>query len=290
MLEVTISFAPPVGQGNTFVELAGSKYNIPVTLVDGTNTFTSDDFAIGSLPSFQNRQLMARITFQYTYDEAAHLITVDGTDFAAENSISLVNPPGETSELPGIEAVLRGMAGEANESLINSLQMRQGLIVRVRTDPPVLSVDDYQKLLAVYRDGPHQGLFGEIDDGAADDVVQAIQSTWGGVVTFNVNENFANVIDSTGDPKIDGLTWIVLWANQFQYYPTICSSLNYLGFPCGQPIFGGHVILGTVAQRVATGSNSVYIMPICQQHNNNDKTYMAAITNQNGIWLKNYMR
>ena len=66
--------------------------------------------------------------------------------------------------------------------------------------------------------------------------------------------------------------------------------MKYLNFKCGQPIFGGHVILGTVAQRVATGSNSVYIMPICQQHNNDDNTYMAAITTQDGIWLKNYMQ
>lgn len=316
MLEISLSFSPYVSQGSEFAELTERRYRIPVTLTEGTNTFTSDDFAIGTLPSFENRQLMARISFQYTYDEAAHLITVNGTDFASANSIRLVTFPEGTSELctqraiatagfpaddlagnphwnyrslPGIEAALRGMTREANDSLINSLQMRQGLIVRVRTDPPVLSAEDYQKLLAVYRDAPFQELR-ETDDDAAAQVAQAIQSTWGGTVTFNVNENFANVISSTGDPKIGGLTWIMLWANQFGVYPTICTSLNYNGFKCGQPQVGGHVIVGTVAKAMPTGSNSVYIMPICQQHNNNDNVYMAAITNQQGIWLNNYMQ
>jgi hypothetical protein len=39
-----------------------------------------------------------------------------------------------------------------------------------------------------------------------------------------------------------------------------------------------------------SGSNSVYIMPICVQHNNDDNVYMATLTNVKGIWLNNYLQ
>jgi hypothetical protein len=120
------------------------------------------------------------------------------------------------------------------------------------------------------------------------DVVQTIESTFGGEVSFSQNEPFANVIGSDDDPKIGGLSWVRLWAGQFGYYPNVCTSYQFKGFGCGDTILGGHVITGQTARVVAAGSNSVFIMPICQQHNNDDNVYMAALTNVKGIWLKNY--
>jgi hypothetical protein len=319
MLEINIAFAPYISYGNEFVQLAGRRYEIPVTLVDGTHTFRSDSFVVGSLASFENRQLMAHITFQYSYDEAAHVITVNGTDFASADSITLVTFPEGTSEfcrqravapagfpaddltanphwnyrtplMPGLEDVLRGMAREANDSLIAALEtVVDGLIVQVRKDPPTLSADDYQQLLAVYRDGTFHGFYGQIDDYGPGDVVQTIESTFGGTVQFNAGENFANVIGSSNDPKISGKTWVNLWADQFGVYPNICTSFKYLGFGCGSTIYGGHIVTGQVAKAMPAGSNAVYILPICVQHNNDDNVYMAALQYQAGIWLKNYL-
>jgi hypothetical protein len=318
MLEITISVAPAFPYANAFVELAGRSYEIPVVLTDGTHTFTSADFAVGSLPSFGSRPLMAHVTFTYTYEEAARVITVNGTDYASADSISLVTFPAGTSEfcrqwavagvgfpadeltanphwnyrtplMPGLEDVLRGMARRANQSLIAALQRVDDLIVQVRTDPPEVSADDYQQLLAVYRDGRFHGFYGQLDDVSPGDVVTTIESTFGGTVHFNAGENFANVIGSSPDPKIAGKTWVNLWADQFGVYPSICTSFQYGGFGCGYTIYGGHIILGKVAKAMPAGSNAVYIMPICVQHNNDDTVYMAALQYQAGIWLKNYL-
>ena len=69
----------------------------------------------------------------------------------------------------------------------------------------------------------------------------------------------------------------------------ICTSYQFGGFGCGNSLVGGHIILGTQAKIVAKGSNSVYIMPICIQHNNDDNVYMEALKYLKGIWLKNYL-
>jgi hypothetical protein len=186
MLEINLSFAPYASYDNAFVELTERQYNVPITLVDGTHTCTSENLVVGSLPSFENRPLRAHLTFQYTYDELGHVITVSGTDFASAHSISLVTFPEGTSELcrqravasagfaaddltsnphwnyrtplmPGLEDVLRGMVRQANDSLIAALQRVENLTVRVRKDPPALSAADYQQLLAVYRKGAFHG-------------------------------------------------------------------------------------------------------------------------------------
>jgi hypothetical protein len=120
-------------------------------------------------------------------------------------------------------------------------------------------------------------------------VVLTLESVFGGEVTLSYGEQFANVIGSTTDPKIAGLTWIQLWANQFGVYPVVCTSYQLNGFSCGSSLVGGHVIAGTQAKTVTPGSNSVWIFPICVQHNNNDNVYMEALKYLKGIWLKNYL-
>lgn len=317
MLEISLSIAAYVNYSNAFVEIPARPYEIAVPLPAGTHTFKSDNFEIGTILDFEDRRLMARVQFKYSYDETAHVITVCGTDFASADAISLVTFPEGASEyctqravpagfpaddltanphwnyrtplMPGVEDVLRGLTRQASDALIAALRDVDGLAVRVRTDPPALSADDYRKLMAVYRDGVFRGFYGDVGDYSAGDVVLGIESTFGGEVTFNWNEAFANVIGSSGDPTIGGLSWIRLWAGQFGYYPTLCTSDHFKGFPCGNTILGGHVIVGKQAKEMPAGSNSVYIMPICIQHNNNDYVYMEALTNVKGIWLKNYL-
>lgn len=118
-------------------------------------------------------------------------------------------------------------------------------------------------------------------------------SAWMGIVRFNNNEDFANVIGSTGDLNIAGLSWIQLWRNQYGQENT-CSSFNFSipgPFACTTPlignIVGGHVVLGRRAVNLPYGSYC-FIMPICKAHNNNDNVSMQARQYINGIWLQHY--
>src|SRR5262249_14429005 len=120
------------------------------------------------------------------------------------------------------------------------------------------------------------------------DKIVTVDSVWGGTVAFSHGEAFANVIGSTSDPKIAGLTWLTLWANQFGT-PNICTSYQFNGFNCSGFLVGGHVVTGQQAKVMPAGSNAVYIFPICVSHNNNNNVYMEALQYVNGIWLKNYL-
>ena len=125
-----------------------------------------------------------------------------------------------------------------------------------------------------------------------------VRSTYGGKHTFSSTDDFANVIGSSSDPKVDGLAWINLWKRTYPGVPvTQCSSLKFptnssfpAGFPCTTTFVGGHVILGQTASIVAQGSNSVYIIPICQKHNKNNGVYMMPITEGRAVRLNNYLK
>lgn len=114
-----------------------------------------------------------------------------------------------------------------------------------------------------------------------------VQSKFKGTTKFASHAPFANVIGSTNDPKVGGQSWIGLWRSQFgdEHY---CTSLNFM-VNCGTALVGGHVITGTVAKTMPVGS-TVYIMPICKAHNNNNNVWMEAITNQNAVVLSDYLR
>jgi hypothetical protein len=164
-----------------------------------------------------------------------------------------------------------------------------GLIVQVRKHTPELPADDYLQLLAVYREGQFIGFHEDGRDYGPNDVVRTIDSVFGGVVTFPPAAAFANVIGSTNDPKINNQTWLNLWYNSVGVYPQICTAYQFNGFACTGYLVGGHVVTGQVAQRVAYGSNSVYIFPICGKHNANDNVYMEALQYRNAVWLNNYL-
>jgi hypothetical protein len=317
MLQVDFSLRPHLAYRNTFVELHGRSQELTATLEDGAHTFESDSFDIGVLHSFQGRKLLGQITFRYHYDESLSVITVCDTDFSSADAMCLITVPEGTSErcyqraapggfvmddlmanphwiyrtplTPGLEDVLRGMARSASESLIAALKEMPGLIVQVRQHPPEVSVDDYRQLLTVYRNGAFLGFYEPGREYGPDDTVRTIESVYGGLATFPQNAPFANVIGSTNDPKVDGQTWKNLWYNKVGVYPQICTSFQFEGFPCTDRILGGHVVKGKVAQVVQTGSDSVYIFPICQRHNDTDSVYMEVLKYETAVWLKNYM-
>jgi len=114
-----------------------------------------------------------------------------------------------------------------------------------------------------------------------------VQSRFKGTTRFPKNAAFANVIGSTNDPRVGGLSWIGLWRREFGN-ENVCSSLNFMA-NCGPALVGGHVIMGTVAKTMPAGS-TVFIIPICKAHNNNNNIWMEAITNQNAVVLSHYLQ
>lgn len=291
---------------------------IRVDVQDGTHTFTSPDFELGTVTHADGRTLFGRIIFTYTFDAAAPTITVAGTEFSSNDTMVLVTQPEDIDELcverttsegltqdekhrnsvwnyrtqlmPGAEAIFKKMVRDTNQALIDALKQQDQLIVRIRTPLPSVPTELYHSLCMVSRNGKLLGFYDGTKDYGDDVVVQNFESTWGGTVHMNLGEKFANVIGSTGDPQIAGQSWIQLWANQFGGYPNVCTSYNYQGFNCGNTFVGGHVISGQAASRVAVGSNDVYIYPICHAHNNNDNVYMAALRYLDGVWLNNYQQ
>ena len=194
-----------------------------------------------------------------------------------------------TALTPGLSDVFDNVVKTVSDRLIEALQAQPQLTVQVRKHPPVLPADQHQNFLVVYRGGQFQCLHEPGREYGPEDDLYTLESVFGGEVTLSYGEAFANVIGSTSDPKIAGLSWIQVWANQFGVYPVICTSYQFNGFGCGNTLYGGHVIGGTKAKVVAKGSNSVWIFPICVQHNNTNSVYMEALKYLKGIWLKNYL-
>lgn len=316
MLSVKFSVGSPLAYSVRSLKLPGLVHQVQADFQDGDHTFTSSKFKLGTIHSLGGRSLIGQLSFHYSYDSKNQVITISGTDFPSADGMTLITMP-EGSEhacfehaapagfdadevyqnstwnyhsqlMPGAAQVINSIARAASDALINALKLINGLTVQVRTPVPQLPMNDYLSLCVVYRNGEFLEVYDHNRDYETVDEVKPIDSVWGGTVTMSSGENFANVIGSSPDPKIGGLTWIKLWSNQFGT-PTVCTSLNYKGFPCGSTLVGGHVITGQTAKVVAKGSNSVYIYPICKTHNNNDKVYMAALTNLNGVWLKNYL-
>ena len=299
MLDIEVPFSLPIGYDNSFVTVRGRSHVVAFHLKEGTHVARSEPVDLGVVHGVGGRRLLGEFSFEYTYEPERRVVTVNGSDFDSARSMCLITTPEGTGEFcrqrvaggflaedltgnprwnyvtyltPGLRDVFAGLVRTVNDRAIEALQKVPGMIVQVRTHPPQLSAEEQQQFL--YESGGD---------------VFTVDSVWGGVVTLKYSEAFANVIGSSQDPKIGGMSWIRLWEQQYGVTATICTSYQFKGFPCNYPILGGHVISGQHAETVHPGSNSVWIFPICQQHNNNDNVYMAALRYLNGIWLKNYM-
>lgn len=317
MLDIQVRFSLPIAYQNAFVTLHDGEHKVDFHLKEGTHVAQSEFVDLGVVDRVEGRRLLGKFSFEYTYEPETHVVTVNGTDFDSARSMCLTTVPEGTSEFcrqrvtgggfvaddltsnprwnyvtpltPGLKDVFKGIVRTVNDRVIEALQEQPHLIVQVRKHPPEMSAEEHQKFLTVYRDGQFQGLHQPGRQYGPGEQVFTVDSVFGGEVTLSYGEAFANVIGSTHDPKIAGLTWIQLWANQFNTYPVVCTSYQSNGFGCGNGLVGGHVIAGQHASIVPQGSNSVWIFPICVQHNNNDNVYMQALKYLKGIWLHNYM-
>ena len=300
------------------LELPGQSHHIQVDFEDGEHVFTSPDFNLGTINTLGGHILVGRFSFRYSYDSTDGVITVCGTDYPSAHGMTLITMPEGTDQaclehaaqsgfmadeaygkamwnyntqlMPGAAQVFKGIARDANDTLIRALVAHPHLVVQVRETLSRLPLKDYLDLCVVYRDGTFLAIYDPNRQYTSSDQVRPFESVFGGIVTMNKDTKFANVIGSTNDPKINKLAWIRLWELYMGFYPGACTSLYYKGFDCGDDLKGGHVIFGKTAERVAKGtSQKVFIMPICGKHNSTDSVYMAALTYTQGIWLDNYM-
>jgi hypothetical protein len=298
-----------------FAAVGPHRTRVTLPLVAGTSVITTPPRPVGEVPGFDNPELMATLSVWYDWDPATRVLTLCAPELVSSDSTFLSTFPagseraarhyshGKPAErkagawttsralAPGLADALAAAARDAQQAIIDAA-IAAGLNVALRTPVPELTPEELADLRLVYRRGIFSRSYDPAVPLAEDEVVFSIQSVWGGTVTFKAAEAFANVIGSTGDPKIGGLSWIALWRNQFGNPPQ-CASLSFpAGFSCTpagpKSPLGGHVIVGKVATKVPWGVNYVYIMPICSAHNNDDNVYMEALKTRNGIWLKNY--
>lgn len=316
-MDIEVRFSLPIGYHNEFMTLANSERVLSFRLEPGTHVAKSTSVELGIVHRCEGRRLLGQFSFEYTYEPERRVITVCGTDFQSARGMCLATVPVGTIEVcrqwaggggfaaddlaahprwnyrtvasPGLHDVFQGLVRSVNDRLIEALEKQPGLTVQVRKHPPALPAELQQKFLVVYREGQFLGFHEAGRQYGPRDEVYTVDSVFGGEVTLSYAEAFANVIGSTPDPKIAGLSWIQLWANQFNTYPVICTSYQSNGFNCGSSLVGGHVIKGTHAMSMPKGSNAVWIMPICTAHNNNDNVYMEALKYLKGIWLHNYL-
>lgn len=313
--EVKVDLAISPDYSNNFIRINKKTTELSFTLQDGTHTVETDLIEIGRLPFYKNSILQARLSFTYEWDAKEDIITVCGANFCSDDSMCLTTTIKDTSEscyqracsltvsnpyemynphwnyttlqTPGLQEAFIQLVTEATNVLVNTLKEAGFRLVRVKTPVPELSPEEFIQYQVVYKENQLIGFYNPEQTYGENYIILPLQSVWGGEAKFRLNENFANVIGSTHDPQIGGLSWIELWRRQYGT-PSVCSSLNYGGFRCNTYLVGGHVIPGRQASRMPAGSN-VYIMPICNAHNNNDNVYMAAIIYTQAIWLKNYL-
>jgi hypothetical protein len=297
---------------NKQINIHESKLDIKLDFHEGEHTFLSKPIEVGKM---NDKKVYAVLSFWYDLDIKNRTLSLCSNELISENSPFLGLKHEQDNQLlsrqyahtvrsfhagndklwshesnlyGNLPEVLNRSLCDTNDKIIKECT-ELGLNLVLGTPMPKGLSAEIDKYSTVYnKDGIFVEFYNPQKKYDDDHSIHPLKSTWYGEVTFAKNENIANVIGSTGDPKIAGLSWLQLWHKQFGQAQT-CTSLYYKSFPCKGWLVGGHVITGTSATKVPAGANYVYIMPICTPHNNNDNVYMAAKEYQKGIALKNYL-
>lgn len=294
---------------NEYVSIDRTEIDINIELENGAHTITTPLFNVGNR---NNHILQAKLTFWYRYEELNNVITLCGNDYISQDSMCVITVLKDTEqscyqhtfpedehgcgtnpdwnychpEISQLKEMLLQTVREANTILIE--EAKKHFTVIECTPIPDLPDHVVNTLQAVYRNGKFLELYNPVTAYTTNDTVFNIKSVFGGKIYLKSTDNFANVIGSTHDPKIDNQAWVRLWESNFGPYNN-CASNGMPGFTCKGTIVGGHVILGTTASAVPKGSNSVFIIPICHSHNMDNSVYMSPLIYNQGVALKNYM-
>lgn len=319
-ISVPLQFDVSYGADNLILEIPAGCHRFAVELAEGSHTATSQPLAIGSLPGIEGRRLMAQLSFAYEWDAAEGTISVCGSDFISARAMYLTTFPEGMDEvcheriagsgfvhddhfgnphwfyptplMPGLDTYLQQALVPACEAMIVSLQAIPELMVRVRRPLEGVPIEVYMDLLAVHRGGRFVEYYDPAKSYDSEYRYVGVESIYAGTAMWPVNGNFANVLGSTGDPKHGVASWVALWALYCNggVSPINCTSNGFPpGFVCNAPLYGGHIIAAVAAASMPTGSNNVYLLPICNSHNNvHFVGTMHAIHYQNAIWLNHF--
>lgn len=105
-----------------------------------------------------------------------------------------------------------------------------------------------------------------------------VGSVYGGNCILYAGTSVWNVVGSSGDPMIEGKSWIDLWVSKTGGQKK-CYVRGSAGGPCNKIIYGGHVVCQEHNTSPRHGSNGVvYIIPICNKHNNKSNTAKMIIS------------
>ncbi len=96
-----------------------------------------------------------------------------------------------------------------------------------------------------------------------------------------------NVIGSTGDPwNGKHANWIMIWESELRkkgIFPVIkCYVAGSANIRCNNIIYGGHIVLTNNTSPPVGSNNTVYIVPICNAHNNRTNTNQMNISED--VW------
>jgi hypothetical protein len=178
--------------------------------------------------------------------------------------------------------------------MISALEGLPDIVVEQRSPLPDLPPQLYFDLTSVQSEGKAIGPYNPVATYDSRWSITGIGSQYWKTSRISYPRHFANVIGSSGDPKVKSLSWIRLWERYCgQRRPDECSSRGYpLGFRCGRKIVGGHAVRGHQAREVKPGSWEVFIIPICHEHNMNDANDMQLPpgTSVSIVCLQNYMK
>jgi len=319
-LTLELPLAP--AYGDEMASVTNQAAAVTLDLSGGPRRFVSEARTIGS---YRGVEVKAQLSFEYEYDREENKLTLRGADDRTPQQLrittflsgapdqgrgqdpslvfhTLPNDVGQNQPLlnlwadhvsgrPAFLAALADAARRANDVLVKgAIDAGVSQVLELGT-PPVVTLDtlnDWKRM------------FGEpVPKAAATDPVAEVirmqfkvNSTYVGTVTWAANTTFANVIGSTDDPKVDGMSWISLWSDKCNDGAGCakCSSFNFFSkdsdWKCQTDDFvGGHVITGTTAKSMSKGS-TVYIFPICKRHNGSDPNYMKMLYNPKGVQLK----
>ncbi|KAK6497665.1 hypothetical protein TWF481_012070 [Arthrobotrys musiformis] len=325
MPNVTFSVGSPLAYNIRSLELPGKVHKIKVTFEHGENVFTSPDFELGTTHSTGSAgvPLLGRLVFSYTYNCENKSVTLCSTDYPSGDGMKLLTFPKDTTDIcvehsadvgfpadegfsgglwnyqsnlmPGAAQIFKGITRNASDSLITALRSDPKLIVQLRALPAELSIESALALSQVYRDGEYVEMYDHTKVYGPEFSILGYGSVLNNPPTAVLAGNFANVLGSTGDRKINGWAWLELWERQVNggNPATDCASKHYNGFQCNNVgrynLVGGHVVIGNAARPGTIGGNDVYIIPICDAHNK--YTFigpMAPVIYSQAVWLNNY--
>lgn len=298
------------GEGLT---MAQQSVQATLDLTGGNRTYDSAPKNVGT---HNGMEIHAQLTFSYSYDKDEDKVTIRGNDDATPDQLRITTSLGgepdlayyhtpnesglnvasnhmwtaQVEQAPNLKQAMAATAAACNTALVKALMDAGVSSVLTIGTPPTVTAENLNNFKLMY--GETITPLDVTDLPAEIARVQfQVDSTYVGTVTWKANATFANVIGSTDDPKIDGQSWIELWANKCNSGKDTdkCSSYNYASgdpnWKCSSTILGGHVITGTTAKKMNKG-DTVYIYPICKPHNNSDANSMKSLYNPEGVQLK----